>query len=216
MLLSNQQKYIISVLRQIKYIRSCQLCALTAQHYRPQGIEISQHRMDVMLRQLRAGTNFVRLQEDIVCYGKRTVDPQYLEAIDVMLELSGCAPSFFSSERLESPFLLRFTGSGEELSYLFTVAWLDTPERIRATSRMKGERIIWISDRRDSRGIALPRHHIFAVRQEDGTHRFFGSHEPEKYNNRRITLWQEKRSFPKRKFPSLPWQKKQQQPTWTM
>lgn len=84
MLLSNQQKYIISVLRQIKYIRSCQLCALTAQHYRPQGIEISQHRMDVMLRQLRAGTNFVRLQEDIVCYGKRTVDPQYLEAIDVM------------------------------------------------------------------------------------------------------------------------------------
>ena len=163
MLLSNQQKYIISVLRQIKYIRSCQLCALTAQHYRPQGIEISQHRMDVMLRQLRAGTNSVRLQEDIVCYGKCTVDPR-----------------FFASERLESPFLLRFAGSGEELSYLFTVAWMDTPERIHATSRMKGERIIWISDRRDSRGIALPRHHIFAVRQEDGTHRFFGSHEPEK------------------------------------
>lgn len=121
MLLSNQQKYIISVLRQIKYIRSCQLCALTAQHYLPQGIEISQHRMDVMLRQLRAGTNFVRLQEDIVCYGKRAVDPRYLEAIDVMLELSGCDPSFLSSERLESPFLLRFTGSGEELSYLFMV-----------------------------------------------------------------------------------------------
>lgn len=118
MLLSTQQKYIISVLRQIRYIRSCQLCALTAQHYRPQGIEISQHRMDVMLRQLRVGTNFVRLQEDIVCYGKRTVDPRYLEAIDVMLELSGCAPAFFSSERLESPFLLRFTGSGDELSYL--------------------------------------------------------------------------------------------------
>ena len=97
-----------------------------------------------------------------------------------MLELSGCDPSFLSSERLESPFLLRFTGSGDELSYLFTVAWMDTSERILATSRMKGERIIWISDRRDSRGIALPRHHIFAVRQEDGTHRFFGSHEPEK------------------------------------
>ena len=129
MLLSNQQKYIISVLRQIKYIRSCQLCALTAQHYLPQGIEISQHRMDVMLRQLRAGTNFVRLQEDIVCYGKRAVDPRYLEAIDVMLELSGCDPSFLSSERLESPFLLRFTGSGEELSYLFTVAWMEVPSR---------------------------------------------------------------------------------------
>lgn len=37
-----------------------------------------------------------------------------------------------------------------------------------------------------------------------------------KYNNRRIILWQEKRLFPKRKFPSLPWQKKQQRPTRTM
>ena len=63
MLLSTQQKYIISVLRQIRYIRSCQLCALTAQHYRPQGIEISQHRMDVMLRQLVPS----RVMRKIVC-----------------------------------------------------------------------------------------------------------------------------------------------------
>jgi hypothetical protein len=180
MLLSNQQKYIISVLRQIKYIRSTQLCALTAQHYRSQEIEISQHRMDVMLRQLRAGTNFVRFQEDVVCYGERTVDPRYLEAIDVMLELSGCAPAFFSPERLKEPFLLRFAGSGEDLSYLFTVAWMDTPARIAVVPRMKGERIIWISERPNGYGLALPRHHIFAVRQKDGSHRFFGSQEPKK------------------------------------
>ena len=162
MLLSNQQKYIIAVLRQIKYIRSDQLRALTAQHYRPQGIEISQHRMDV------------------ACYGERTVDPRYLEAIDVMLELSGCAPAFFSPERLKEPFLLRFAGSGDDLSYLFTVAWMDTPARIAATPRMKGERIIWISERPNGYDLALPRHHIFAVRQEDGSHRFFGSQEPKK------------------------------------
>ena len=180
MLLSNQQKYIISVLEQVKYIRSRQLCALTAQHYRPQGIEISQYRMDVMLRQLRACTNIVRLQEDVVCYGKRTVDHRYLEAIDVMLELSGCAPAFFSPERLKEPFLLRFAGSGENISYLFTVAWLDIPNRVALTQRMKGERIIWISDRSNGRGTELPRHHFLAARQEDGTHRFFGSQEPEK------------------------------------
>ena len=45
---------------------------------------------------------------------------------------------------------------------------------------MKGERLIWLSDRPNSHGIELRRHHIFAVRQEDGTHRFFGSQEPEK------------------------------------
>ena len=87
MLLSDQQKYIISVLQQVKYIRLRQLYALTVQHYRKERFVISQHRMDVMLRQLRTGTNFVYFQEDVVCYGKRTVDERYLEAVDVMLGL---------------------------------------------------------------------------------------------------------------------------------
>ena len=180
MLLSDQQKYIISVLRQIKYIRARQLHAMTAQHYRTEGIDISQARMDAMLRQLRAMSSFVRFQGDVVCYGERTVDPRYLEAIDVMLELTRCAPVFLSRERIEPPFLLRFVGSGKELSYLHTIAWMDTPYRIMEIQRMRGERLIWISDRPNSYGIELPRHHIFAVRQEDGTHRFFGSREPEK------------------------------------
>lgn len=110
MLLSDQQKYILSVLKQVKYIRLRQLYSLTVQHYRKGQFEISQHRMDVMLRQLRTGTNFVYFQEDVVCYGKRTVDERYLEAVDVMLELTYCEPEFFSCERLEPPRLLRFTG----------------------------------------------------------------------------------------------------------
>lgn len=180
MLLSVQQKYIISVLRQIKYIRLRQLYALTAEHYRPEGVPISQRRMDAMLRQLRMGSNFVRFCDDVVCCGEHTVDPHYLEAIDVMLELTRCAPEFFSSERLESPFLLRFTGGGKNEIYLFTVAWMDTSSRIMAAQRMKGERLIWISDRSNGCGIELPKHHIFAIRQADGSHRFFGSREPEK------------------------------------
>ena len=103
MLLSDQQKYIISVLQQVKYIRLRQLYALTVQHYRKERFVISQHRMDVMLRQLRTGTNFVYFQEDVVCYGKRTVDARYLEAVDVMLKLTYCEPEFFSCERLEPP-----------------------------------------------------------------------------------------------------------------
>ena len=116
----------------------------------------------------------------MVCYGKRTVDERYLEAVDVMLELTYCEPEFFSCERLEPPRLLRFTGQTRKLSFLHTVAWMDTPYRIMAIQRMKGERLIWISDRSNGYGIELPHHHILAVRQEDGTHRFFGSQEPEK------------------------------------
>lgn len=127
MLLSDQQKYIISVLKQVKYIRLRQLYALTVRHYRKERFEISQHRMDVMLRQLRTGTNFVYFQEDVVCYGKRAVDERYLEAVDVMLELTYCEPEFFSCERLEPPRLLRFTGQTGKLSFLHTVAWMGYP-----------------------------------------------------------------------------------------
>ena len=90
MLLSVQQKYILSVLKQVKYIRLCQLYALTVEHYRPEGVQISQHRMDAMLRQLRTVTNLVRFQGDVVCCGEHTVDERYLEAVDVMLELTYC------------------------------------------------------------------------------------------------------------------------------
>ena len=51
---------------------------------------------------------------------------------------------------------------------------------IATVPRMKGERIIWISESGSFGEIDLPRHHFFAARQKDGTHRFFGSNEPEK------------------------------------
>lgn len=103
MLLSDQQKYILSVLKQVKYIRLRQLYSLTVQHYRKERFEISQHRMDAMLRQLRTATNFVYFQEDVVCYGRRTVDEHYLEAIDVMLELTYCEPEFFPANGWSRP-----------------------------------------------------------------------------------------------------------------
>ena len=40
MLLSDQQKYILSVLKQVKYIRLRQLYSLTVQHYRKGQFEI--------------------------------------------------------------------------------------------------------------------------------------------------------------------------------
>ena len=68
----------------------------------------------------------------------------------------------------------------KEFKYLFSVAWLDAATHIATVPRMKGERIIWISESGSFGEIDLPRHHFFAARQKDGTHRFFGSNEPEK------------------------------------
>ena len=69
-----------------------------------------------------------------------------LEALDVMLELTRVQPGFYSKDGLHEPFLLRFTGNGKGAGYLFSVAWLDAATHIATVPRMKGERIIWISE----------------------------------------------------------------------
>lgn len=168
------------VLKEFKYLRVRQLHAMVRTHYRAQGIEIDARRMEIMLRQMRTGTNYVWLRGDVVSYGDRRIDPRLLEALDVMLELTKAQPGFYSKDGLHEPFLLRFTGNGKGAGYLFSVAWLDAATHIATVPRMKGERIIWISESNSFGEINLPRHHFFAVRQEDGTHRFFGSNEPGK------------------------------------
>lgn len=103
-----------------------------------------------------------------------------VQSIYHMLELTRVQPGFYSKDGLHEPFLLRFTGNGKGAGYLFSVAWLDAATHIATVPRMKGERIIWISEIGSFGEIDLPRHHFFAARQENGTHRFFGSNEPEK------------------------------------
>ena len=66
MLLSNQQKYILEILKEFKYLRVRQLHALVQAHYRTQGIKIDERRMEIMLRQMRTGTNYVWLRGDLV------------------------------------------------------------------------------------------------------------------------------------------------------
>lgn len=179
MLLSKQQKSIVEILKQLKYLRVKQLHALVRAEFLPQGVDITEHRLDVMLRQLRTGTSYVQLSSDIVTYGAREPDPRYLEAIDVMLELTESRPSVYSASRLQEPVLLRFMGSGSQNTGLFSVAWLDRPSRLSEISRMRGERIVWISGTINAAALGLlPKHHFFAARQKDGAHRFYGSQGP--------------------------------------
>lgn len=186
MMLTNQQKFIVEALKQLKYLRVRQLHAMMQAHYDPKGIEIGEHRLNVMLRQLRTASNYVFLEKDLVTYGHREISEHYLEAVDVMLELTENAPIFYSCDRLSDPCLLRFGGDGDMLSLLFSVAYLDIPGRIAAYPRMKGERVVWISESIGVGSIALPKHHFFAHRQQDGTHRFYGSSEPERNQDQEV------------------------------
>ena len=65
MLLSVQQKYILEILRRTGCIRRRQLF-LSFGKFRPMGVEISEHRLEVMLRQLRHCVGEVRMEEELV------------------------------------------------------------------------------------------------------------------------------------------------------
>ncbi len=176
MFLSIQQKFILDVLKKLNCVRRQQLHALVQGRFQQDGLEITQARMNAMLRQLRAGTADVRLDDGLVWLSNAQPDSRRLEAIDVMLELTGGKPQEFSASR-EPPRLLRFAYGGDELRP-FTVASLDAAPA-ELLERGKAERIVWIADSGEPpKGLTLPPKHFFAAHQPDGTHRFYGSNGP--------------------------------------
>ena len=97
MFLSIQQKFILDTLKKLNCVRQRQLHALVRGRFQQDGFEVTQARMDAMLRQLRAGTADVRLDDGLVWLSNAQPDARRLEAIDVMLELTGRKPQEFNS-----------------------------------------------------------------------------------------------------------------------
>lgn len=176
MFLSIQQKFILDTLKKLNCVRRRQLHTLVRGRFQQDGFEITQARMDAMLRQLRAGTADVRMDGGLVWLSTVQPDARCLEAIDVMIELTGGKPQEFNASR-EPPRLLRFAYGGDDLRP-FTVASLDAAPA-ELLERGKAERIVWIADNGvPPKGLMLPPKHFFAARQPDGTHRFYGSNGP--------------------------------------
>ncbi len=176
MLLSNQQKYILEVLRKLGCVRTDQLHALVRGKFQRPGFEIGEARMAAMLRQLRSGLGDFRLDGGFVCLAWGQPDALRLEAIDVMLELSEGTPQHFTA-KVDSPRLLRFV-LGDRLK-LFSVTRLSHVSDPQQLQRERSERIVWISDGgTPPEGLALPPKHFFAARQADGSHCYYGSNGP--------------------------------------
>ncbi len=89
MLLSIQQRFILDTLKKLNCVRRRQLHALVRGRFQQDGFEITQARMDAMLRQLRAGTADVRMDDGLVWLSNAQPDARRLEAIEVMLDLTG-------------------------------------------------------------------------------------------------------------------------------
>lgn len=179
MLLSVQQKYILEILRRTGCIRRRQLFPLVREKFRLMGVEISEHRLEVMLRQLRHCVGEVRMEEELVRLSHAKPDPRRLEAVDVMLELSGGAPVDFSAVGVEPPFLLRFS-FGQAPMRFFSVGTVSDAEHPFGLylKAQKGKRVVWLSDDGvPPAGLILPPKHFFAARTGGVSHRFYGSQE---------------------------------------
>ena len=177
MLLSNQQKYILDALRKLGCVREDQLHALVRGKFQRPGFAVREEHMTTMLRQLRSGLGDFHVDGGFVYLARGQPDAARLEAIDVMLELSEGVPQDFTT-KLETPRLLRFALGGDKLR-LFSVALLSCTADPQHISRERSERIVWISNSgTPPQGLILPPKHFFAARQEDGSHRFYGSNGP--------------------------------------
>ncbi len=99
--------------------------------------------LDAMLRQFRCGDVEVRRQGDVIFLTEKAPDARLLEAIDVMLELSGAVPSDFWAEA-KGAVLLRFSVAGRRIS-LFAVLHAGDPHRPRralAPAVSRAERVV--------------------------------------------------------------------------
>lgn len=176
MLLSVQQKYILEVLRKLGSIHRRQLAVLVREKFRRPDLEISDARLDAMLRQLRAGTSYVFIDGDMIRLSGAQPVLLRSKAIDVMLELAEGEPEDFTV-KVERPELLCFSWGKNQR--LFTVAELTAPIRPTMEALAGRSRVVWISDSGIvPEGLTLPPKHFFAARLPDGSHRFYGSNGP--------------------------------------
>ena len=177
MFFTTKQKFILETLKSLGCVRRRQLQALMRGHFQEADFEITQASMEAMLRQLRVGTADVRMDDKLVWLHGCQPDYRRLEAIDVMIELTGGNVQDVSG-KAKSPCLLRFSFGESSGQKLFTVVSMDIPPPELPEQSGK-ERVIWISDGGEvPKGLTLPPKHFFAARLPDGSHRFYGSNGP--------------------------------------
>ena len=169
-LLSNQQKFLLEALEILggAYVR--QLTELLRPVFCAERPEVAPKIVDAAMRQMnRCNVSLCQDGELFYFPGRRPGQLQ-LEALDVMLELSGTGLMNYRCGK--PPILLRFSVQEEKKVRQFTVT---TPGAdLYGIELSQVERIILLFDGQGtSRILPVSNKQFFAVRQSDGTHRFF-------------------------------------------
>ena len=168
MLLTKQQKYLLAVLDKLGCAEQRQLAALLQKTFAFSSIDDAVRVTNACVRQMQMG-GLLQIADNIVAQVGEHPAAQRIEAIDVMLELSAAQPESFYA--VDKHTLLRFSLGEASFKQFVIVSGSDPPpeHEIRQDEKI----IVLLPD--DIRPETFPytRPVIFAIRQENGTHRFF-------------------------------------------
>ena len=168
MLLTKQQKYLLAALEKIGCAEQRQLAALLQKMFAFSSLDDAMRVTGACIRQMQMG-GLLQIVDGIVTpIGERPATQQ-IEAIDVMLELSAAQPEDFYA--VEQHILLRFSLGEPSFKQFVIVSGSDPPpeHEIRQDEKI----IVLLPDGARPETFSYTRPVIFAIRQENGTHRFF-------------------------------------------
>ena len=168
MLLTKQQKYLLTALEKLGCAEQRQLAALLQKMFAFSFLDDAVRVTNACVRQMQMG-GLLRIVDGLVnLCGEQSV-PQQIAAIDVMLELSAAQPESFYA--VDKHILLRFSLGEPSFKQFVIVSGSDPPPEHEIQQDKKIIALLPDSIRPETFSYTRPV--IFAIRQENGTHRFF-------------------------------------------
>ena len=168
MLLTKQQKYLLAVLEKLGCAEQRQLAALLQKMFAFSSIDDAVRVTSACVRQMQMG-GLLQIADGTVTQIGAQPSAQRIEAIDVMLELSAAQPESFYA--VDQHILLRFSLGEASFKQFVIVSGSDPPPEHEI--RRDEKNIILLPDGIRPEAFSYTRPVIFAIRQENGTHRFF-------------------------------------------
>ena len=168
MLLTKQQKYLLAVLEKLGCAEQRQLAALLQKMFAFSLFDDAVRVTSACVRQMQMG-GLLQISDNIVSHCGERADSQQIEAIDVMLELSAAQPENFYA--VDKHTLLRFSLGEPGFKQFVIVSGSDPPPEHEIQQDKKI--IALLPDGTKPEIFPYTRPVIFAIRQENGIHRFF-------------------------------------------
>lgn len=169
MLFSKQQNFMMDALERLGCIRENQLTVMVRQAFCQERPDVAPRLVKSAMSQLEYCNVELEKSGDIYRLRNAPENPLLLEAVDVMLQLSGGMPLDFY--RARAPMLLHFSVQEFKVR-CFAVARYSA--ELYSMDFPRSERIILLFDGQGQpQTLPVPNKQFIAVRQEDGSHRFF-------------------------------------------